>query len=545
MICIFKCPHCGSIMRFSPETQLLICDSCNSEIPVYDYNEDNITYEGAMSFEDDVRKFECPNCGSQVITETNTAMIKCNYCGDELAAIGMSSEDIMPEKIIPLNITERQAQDNVIGWWLRHESMPELDMRKMKMEFHDMYIPVWLYDVDTVATVKALVDHDSIGINQDILSSSFAVKSREKKEKTFYDYVRETNRITGKYQPLTRFSSLTSRDTSRAISEAMSGTKDYFALSNYNNTEKSTSSVVFKVLESTFQKIPYLASSHFSGERFHGIEPYNYYGLKSFRTAYLSGHHAENYEFTHEEMLPHLKQRIQKYALEQCHTHVKGTVPGGEIAHIMEEKAAIYPENVYYALVPIWICSYYYAGKKHYVYVNGQTGKTDGEVIFASKTYGIQVTLYGLISVVAFMMMTLATCVILFDFANALVYGTYLLIKLAYYLFPSKKSEIDPLSLSEYRKNAKMDVKTTFWIKIIMAVILFMVNALMYMGGIYTFKTLGDNMFFSCVIGIVIAGISTFKFAVKRRKDMIAKEEVEYKDYIMEAGTKVIASVRS
>ena len=52
-------------------------------------------------------------------------------------------------------------------------------------------------------------------------------------------------------------------------------------------------------------------------------------------------------------------------------------------------------KNIYYALVPIWVCSYHYEGKRHFIYVNGQTGKTDGEIIFNKKKFIKEIIVYA------------------------------------------------------------------------------------------------------------------------------------------------------
>lgn len=540
MICVFKCPHCGAKMRFSPETQNLICDTCCSEMPVWEYDEDSITYEGAVSVDNNnIRKMECPECGANIYTEDNNATLKCGYCGSELAALAIDPGDMMPEKIIPLSITEKQALDHVIGWWMHHESMPPLDIHKMKMEFHDIYIPVWLYDIDTVTSVQALVNHDNVAVNMDILADNYKKRSERKpREKTYYDYVRANNMRKYEFSGNNIY-----RQASQTIAGISSGRDDFAIPGMFMDNMKSTSSVVFKSLESSFQKIPNVASSHFSSERFRGIEPYNYYGLKSFKSVYLSGHQAENYEFKHDELMGYVTRRIKKYALEQCYTHVAGTVPGGEIAHVMNEKSSSYPENVYYALVPLWICTYYYAGKKHFLYINGQTGKTDGDIIFAKKTYDLEVTLYSLAAIFCFLMLTQFTAVLLFDFANALVYVTYLAI-LAVMNFGSKKDKWG-LDMLTYMEEKKIVPKRAILTKLGVGVGLFVLNALMFFEGFYNFDIITDNMFISYILSFIIAGISITKFALKRRKDLLARDEVEYRDYILEAGTRVLASTRS
>ena len=46
------------------------------------------------------------------------------------------------------------------------------------------------------------------------------------------------------------------------------------------------------------------------------------------------------------------------------------------------------------------------------------------------------------------------------------------------------------------------------------------------------------------IVGFIAVIISTGIFAIKRRKDLVEKDIVEYRDYIRSSGTNVIASVR-
>lgn len=522
MICVFKCPGCGSKMRFSPETQRLICDSCNSEMYVNEYDEKNIVYEGAVYYDEGYRKLECPNCGSIHIKEGNEAVVKCLYCDDEMVAIGMSNDDIMPEKIIPLAITESQALDKVIGWWIKHESMPELNVQKMKMTFSDIYIPVWLYDVDTVTTVNADIEHSYVDKNMDILSSDY-------KPRKSPDWGRKSS----DYNLLDAFNS------NRFGSKINSNTDEFL----WGSVTKSSTSKVFKAIESSFQKIPQLATGHFSSERFHGIEPFNYYGLKSFKPSYLSGHNAENYEFKHDELLPHVTKRIKKYALEQCYNHVEGTVAGGDIKKIIDEKSEAYPENVYYALVPVWICTYWYRGKKYHLYVNGQTGKTDGDVIFAAGKYEADVIAYSAVTMFMWMIASLTVNTIFFDFAIMVIYIIFWLVILYEnygYLISDRVNKLTDNSLKikfETPINMRQTVITRLAASGILLVIFILTFFEIKTPDLYTVSI-------SFICGLVISVSSIIKFSIKRKHEMTSREEADYKDYIVECGTRVLASTR-
>lgn len=534
MICIFKCPNCGSQMGFLPETQMLFCETCESEMPVSDYNEDDITFEGNLLSDDgefdDIEELECPSCGSRIITENaSNVMIKCGYCGSGLAKIGSRGKNLMPEVVIPLSITLRQAQDHVISWWLSHQSMPNLDMAKMKMEFQDMYIPVWLYDVDTVSVVNAKVEHDDMRINVDMSKGGYKSVKGSDWGRSYADYGSSLMRDV-------RMDKGRGINFSAPFDHGPEITDSTYTMGRIG--EKTNISTVLKILESSFQKIPFLASTHFSTDKFHGIEPYNYYQLKKFKSAYLSGHMAENYELSYEEILPHATIQIKKYALSQCYEHIEGTVFDGKIVKVLEEKVTSYPYAVYYALLPVWICTYYYRGKQHKLYINGQTGKVDGEIFFGSSIYPKDVLAYGISSIFAWMNVTVFADSLTGSPFIAIIFILYLIFRFGKKVFPEKgKTTVDI-------KEGKMKVKNYLITNITVGFIFLMLNLLIVIKMISGKVSFNGGFILGLIVGFIAVIISTGIFAIKRRKDLVEKDIVEYRDYIRSSGTNVIASVR-
>ncbi len=50
MICIFKCPGCNGSMTFDIEKQMLVCQSCGTEIDAEAYDEKQIVFEGGQEY---------------------------------------------------------------------------------------------------------------------------------------------------------------------------------------------------------------------------------------------------------------------------------------------------------------------------------------------------------------------------------------------------------------------------------------------------------------------------------------------------------------
>ena len=140
--------------------------------------------------------------------------------------------------------------------------------------------------------------------------------------------------------------------------------------------------LIRKVISSIFGRVPSIASYNFSSTRFQGIEPYDYTKLQDFTPAYLSGFPAEQYSIEAQDVIPRMIKRVRDFGKEQCRKHICTNAHGySEIETEQTSEGATELKEIYYALVPVWICSYTYKNKKRMVYVNGQTGKTDGEVV--------------------------------------------------------------------------------------------------------------------------------------------------------------------
>ena len=89
------CPGCGSNIVFNPKTQKLACNHCKR---ISTINEVNIIH-----LEDEPRYTECrcSSCGSKLITEDNSLITKCVYCGSTQIIKSRYNSEFKPTKIIP------------------------------------------------------------------------------------------------------------------------------------------------------------------------------------------------------------------------------------------------------------------------------------------------------------------------------------------------------------------------------------------------------------------------------------------------------------
>lgn len=331
MICIFKCPGCASNMRFNEQKQKMECPTCGVEVSVEEYDAKEIMLDGGEKCGEDTSTYRCPSCGAEMLTENLQVTCSCRWCGTEMAVFGNLDNKIRPEKVIPFSVSREQAVNHFNTWWMEHDILPEYHAEKMKFDIHPLYLPVWLVDANVQTDITAVVRTDE---TEDELSAYGIEMSQNRQPKRKYYLIR-------------------------------------------------------KAISSIFNKVPSNASYHFSSTRFQGIEPYDYTQLQDFTPAYLSGFPAEQYSVEAQDVIPRTIGRVRGFGKEQCRTYICSNMHiGAQIETEQASEGATELKEICYALVPVWICSYTYKNKKRMVYVNGQTGKTDGEVVMEEQRNG-------------------------------------------------------------------------------------------------------------------------------------------------------------
>ena len=494
MICVFRCPTCGDQMHYSVENQVLKCDTCGCEESVDTYDIENIEYEGASELSDELEQFNCVQCGAIIMMKPQTAALKCSYCGAHLAAYAMREGEISPEKIIPFSLTKEEAETSFAKWWVEHPTMPKFQRDKMKFEINGIYVPIWISDIQTKCGMQARITAEIVELQSD-------------------------------YRTLRKNSLLT-----MALNEGQEVSNRYVTYD------------AKRVIQSDFENIPMNASTNFSSDLFNGIEPYEYKAIRPFNPAYLSGLQAERYELDQRQILPGALKRARKFAEEQCIVHLEEIGgPNGGIDKILNKFVTAVSNKVQYALVPVWVCSYYYNGVRHLVYVNGQTGKADGEVIFANKKYEIDVAGYAIATFVE--SFPLAMLFFALGIDRNFGYFFYIIFSalsgLAPYisfrrLLKRKTGMGSPLVTQKVEDEKKHSLTTRIFIKLLIGA-----GLLFYTLSLYKFLTergagiiLSSKLPESFLVAFLIAAFVGFMFARSHVKELQKREVSEYTDYL-------------
>ena len=89
-----KCPSCGGTVSYDPESQEIICSSCDSSFPINKFIElsrekqktEAVSWDrisGYVPESQEIHLYTCSSCGAQVMTEGLNVTGTCPYCGSD------------------------------------------------------------------------------------------------------------------------------------------------------------------------------------------------------------------------------------------------------------------------------------------------------------------------------------------------------------------------------------------------------------------------------------------------------------------------------
>lgn len=147
-------------MVFDSESGMLSCGSCGRKDSIENYQEnpevtpdENVRAEFAA---DEAKEYQCNNCGGVVITDADTTATTCCFCGAGVVLVDRLSGTLMPAKVIPFSINKEQARDAFKKWTKKGRLAPDSFKKANRIkEITGMYVPFWLYDVNSRAKVEA------------------------------------------------------------------------------------------------------------------------------------------------------------------------------------------------------------------------------------------------------------------------------------------------------------------------------------------------------------------------------------------------------
>ena len=159
----YKCPGCGTVMVFDPDTQMLACPSCQESCTVNEYlakygnpqagNPQTGSYDNSGSSDDsgdqpEMKVYHCTSCGAELVSDEYTSATICGFCGNPTLVADRLDGEFKPKLIIPFKLDKDTAVEKFRAWTRKGPLTPgTLRSDSMIDKLTGIYVPFWCYDV--------------------------------------------------------------------------------------------------------------------------------------------------------------------------------------------------------------------------------------------------------------------------------------------------------------------------------------------------------------------------------------------------------------
>lgn len=172
----YKCPSCGAYLTFNPDTQKWDCPFCSSIF------EENVLLEKAKEYEQQAQQsqpnteptadggqviYNCPSCGSQIMTSETTVATNCYYCHNPVVLQGKLTNEMRPDRVLPFSISKEKAVESFMAWVKKKRFVPKDFFSKAEVEMMTgVYYPHFVTDCELRGTIEGE------GRNTNVVNSS-------------------------------------------------------------------------------------------------------------------------------------------------------------------------------------------------------------------------------------------------------------------------------------------------------------------------------------------------------------------------------------
>lgn len=299
--------------------------------------------------------YKCKNCGGSMVYSPKHKTMFCPHCSqvDSEELIGNDSLETCPFCSAPLEPGRFDSSsicpycDNYIVYDKRVEG-----------EYKPDYVIPFAYDKQ-----DAIAEMETAFKKRIFIPSEFWSEKKLKGMK-------------GCYVPFFLYDYMTHSDYSGTGTRTRS-----WSQGNYSYTETSYYDIR-RIMNVDYENIPADASTAMPDDTMDLMEPFDYTELMEFDPKYLSGFFCEIYNNASSSYESH----AQSKAIQSATSLLRESVMGYSLnTPVSEHNTAVKKSSVKYALFPVWLYDFEWAGKKYPIYVNGQTKKIIGNTPISVK----------------------------------------------------------------------------------------------------------------------------------------------------------------
>ena len=318
---VYKCPNCGGSLEYNAETHILHCDYCLSDFTVEELEELN-------------NKNKEQEQSAEENFDEHARMYSCPNCGAEIITDDTTTATFCYYCHSPVILSEKlkgsMKPDYVIPFKINRE---EAEKRFFEWMSSKKFLP------------KAFIDKKAV----------------EKMCGVYYPYWMTDCTVDGRYTA-----------TGKNLRVWVVGDIEYTETKVYDIVREG---------RITFDNIKNFAMDNERAKLATGVQPFKDEDMEKFSMAYLSGFMAENRDIETEKMSETVKSQVNTYAGRL----LENTVGGYNM--LSNKSTSIKPVDMKweYVLLPVWVVTYVAKDKVYYFALNGQTGKTVGQIPIDNK----------------------------------------------------------------------------------------------------------------------------------------------------------------
>ncbi|MCR5664040.1 MAG: hypothetical protein K6G17_04065 [Oscillospiraceae bacterium] len=177
----YQCPACTGPLHFDGAAGKLVCDYCGSSFSVQEIEalyadkveaaeaagvqaqaqaaelppEENPAVQNWGEDAADLRVYNCPSCGAELLCDKTTAATSCPYCGNPTVVPGQFHGIMKPEYVLPFKLDKQAAVAALTNFYKGKKLLPRSFSDKNHIEeIKGVYVPFWLFDGRVDADVR-------------------------------------------------------------------------------------------------------------------------------------------------------------------------------------------------------------------------------------------------------------------------------------------------------------------------------------------------------------------------------------------------------
>lgn len=326
-----------------------------------------------------IKTYKCPNCGASLTFDSKTQKLHCSHCDTAIEVEAMEAFD---------ETASGSHQDN--ARWNTDSAGLDWSSQEQKgiREYHCQTCGAELVtDETTAASVCAYCGSPVVlsgrlnGTKRPNYIIPFKVDKNSAKNalKNFYkgkiflprSFTAESHleEINGIYVPFWLYSCETKASFSFDATRSHTHTEG-----DYDVTE-TEHFLVMRDGEARFKNIPVDGSLKMDDSYMDAIEPFDYSAITDFRTDYLPGFAAETYDEDAASCAPRATERVKKTITRA----IRHTCPYDTLTP-RTSRISTSQNSVDYALLPVWMLTTNWHGKRYHFAINGQSGHLIGDL---------------------------------------------------------------------------------------------------------------------------------------------------------------------